>query len=551
MDTSHRSTILDYYLSKLTDFFSLHLDCERTRWTTSTLHRPIRSFDLDKSLQLHKFLNRVQNDFDLDHNLVDGLISIIISIIESNGVECGEYVTRARTLDQSFTLLARKLITELFKISKYARVKLVQELLRNCLESSKKRAVYIDQLTIMLNSVFAVEFFLEPTFQTNRASINSIVIETLTSSASKSGSSKRTSSLLGLFQLRDDPRQAAALIRALSLVFYTSDKSRRDNFAVLVDYLEQFAAVNKENELVRDTCILSLVELVRSLNAQVTTHKDHTPDIYRISRSRHLNDNNSNSANILKSLKRLLGETNSAVTKSYVYERLYSIVKSNPGLVESVCGLLEQRLGLFVAKDGYMDLTKCISVSTSKSVIITEPIDVLLHCSMLVMHKSGNVCARSSASAIRAVNSLRGLVNWVFTFYSNNEAEVIYNVYKSQISRSDLSAGSFKALHQLQLGFYDVVIEILVMHCELGRIPKMLEKYEISSRLISLDIENRMTEALTSSQVAASQPVMTTTTTTSRKRKLPGGNKENAAVSTTALKRFKSNDEDKEVKIKC
>lgn len=81
----------------------------------------------------------------------------------------------------------------------------------------------------------------------------------------------------------------------------------------------------------------------------------------------------------------------------------------------------------------------------------------------------------------------------------------------------------------------------------------MLEKYETASRLISLDIENTMTEALnlTTTTTVPSPTTQTAPTSTNRKRKLAAG-KENAPTSSTSsLKRLKTTDsrvadEDKE-----
>lgn len=97
-------------------FFDLHHNCERARWTRATLKRPLGSLDLDKSLQLQKIINRWSRDLDLDQALVDGLVTMITAFIDSNGVELGEFVLRARTIDESFTLLARKIAQELFRV---------------------------------------------------------------------------------------------------------------------------------------------------------------------------------------------------------------------------------------------------------------------------------------------------------------------------------------------------------------------------------------------------------------------------------------------------
>lgn len=75
--------------------------------------------------------------------------------------------------------------------------------------------------------------------------MNALVIEKLTSTSHKSngGAAKRTSSAVnaaaGLFQLRD-PLHAARLVRTLRMFFYSSEKSKQEQFQVLVAYLEQF-----------------------------------------------------------------------------------------------------------------------------------------------------------------------------------------------------------------------------------------------------------------------------------------------------------------------
>lgn len=105
--------------------------------------------------------------------------------------------------------------------------------------------LFSDQLNILLNSPFAVEFFLEPCFKHERTAMNAIALEKLTSTAHKStgGAAKRTSTAVhaaaGLFLIRD-PQLAARLIRTLRMIFYSSDKSKRSQFEVLVVYLEQF-----------------------------------------------------------------------------------------------------------------------------------------------------------------------------------------------------------------------------------------------------------------------------------------------------------------------
>lgn len=109
-------------MCKLAQLFSLHIECERARWSAATLKSASarRPLDLDKSLQLHRLLARWSHTHsdDLDHALVDGLVTLLVALLDSHGTLVGEHVLRARNLNESFTLLARKISQELFRVPK-------------------------------------------------------------------------------------------------------------------------------------------------------------------------------------------------------------------------------------------------------------------------------------------------------------------------------------------------------------------------------------------------------------------------------------------------
>lgn len=119
----------------------------------------------------------------------------------------------------------------------------------------------------------------------------------------------------------------------------------------------------------------------------------------------------------------------------------------------------------------FFDMSKCLceeekSCEGSKSLTITEPADVLFHCAFLCVNRS---MSSSRIVQTRNLTRLKVAIDSIANYYASTDSIKIYDVYKAQLltkmrksSTSQWSPAFFKAIHQLELGFYDVIIEKLI-----------------------------------------------------------------------------------------
>jgi hypothetical protein len=119
----------------------------------------------------------------------------------------------------------------------------------------------------------------------------------------------------------------------------------------------------------------------------------------------------------------------------------------------------------------FFDMSKCLceeekSCEGSKSLTITEPADVLFHCAFLCVNRS---MSSSRIVLTRNLTRLKVAIDSIANYYASTDSIKIYDVYKAQLltkmrksSTSQWSPAFFKAIHQLELGFYDVIIEKLI-----------------------------------------------------------------------------------------
>lgn len=109
---------------------------------------------------LARFVTRVNKHDELtdddsaaanSERFVDNLIELTICVLDSYGVEMNEFARDPKSINESFTKFARDLLALLFKGSKYARERIVNELVNKCLETNNKRTVYIGKNTIIID----------------------------------------------------------------------------------------------------------------------------------------------------------------------------------------------------------------------------------------------------------------------------------------------------------------------------------------------------------------------------------------------------------------
>lgn len=226
-----------------------------------------------------------------------------------------------------------------------------------------------------------------------------------------------------------------------------------------------------------------LAELLRSLNCDLILPKEAQPKNYRQSRSRCLDDNHQPSIQIISSMQQLISQASSSSVKSFVYEALYSVIKSAPRLIDAICGIFQRQIDPCVVPTEYQgfhfDLSKCLGMTTNESgahrLTATEPVDVLFHYSFLCTHELSKSSLKAFVAGFKSVSRLKTIVNGVFNFYQRNEPKTVYEVYKTQLvkkirtkSSQLLPAASFKTIHQIELGIYDVVVEMVIRRLQFG-----------------------------------------------------------------------------------
>ena len=99
----------------------------------------------------------------------------------------------------------------------------------------------IAQLEMLLNNEFGLKYFSTLSYLEERKKLNTSVIEMLTGGFTIHTKKKRSHSStdrVDLFGMKD-VIASRRLLYALRLFFYTSDKSKIDQFTVFVDFLEQ------------------------------------------------------------------------------------------------------------------------------------------------------------------------------------------------------------------------------------------------------------------------------------------------------------------------
>jgi hypothetical protein len=148
LDKSVRSRLFDAYLSNLAAYLRAHHESSRAKWMHSSVvaRSPLARFVT--RVNKHEELTEDDSAAANSERFVDNLIELTVRVLDSYGVEMSEFARDPKSINESFTAFARDLLALLFKGSKYARERIVNEYVNKCLDANNKRAVYIGKNTI-------------------------------------------------------------------------------------------------------------------------------------------------------------------------------------------------------------------------------------------------------------------------------------------------------------------------------------------------------------------------------------------------------------------
>lgn len=222
--------------------------------------------------------------------------------------------------------------------------------------------------------------------------------------------------------------------------------------------------------------------MLKALNRDIFASKS-LPDIgHQMNREQIIHNNNASSILLIQTLKQIISSPLCPLIKTDLYESFYSLIKDNTLLIHPICEILLHQIEPYICTGtttattssaaataapitpAYLDVAKCLSTdhddnNNSNELRLIEPLDVLFHCALLCVDEASKTGVLQGSQIIR---SLKDHVDAIVTSYSNNDARVIFELYKESLSakiKKQRTTASFKIVHQIELGIIDSVVE--------------------------------------------------------------------------------------------
>ncbi|CAF0930579.1 unnamed protein product [Brachionus calyciflorus] len=464
-----------------------------SKWINDCLLNPINTRRYIDLFNYNILLQFIPQD-----KLITNILDFCMLILNKYGVEINQYFQKTSTLQESFTLLASKILQDIFRKSKSSREQIINSLLNRCFTESN-RSVFITQLEILLNSDDASRIFYSTTNQEEKSNLCKIAISKLIGQ-----SSTKTRAWNHIF-LIDKSNDALRLLKVFRKMFYTqNNSSTTDNLDNLVTFLRSYS--NNNSLEIRKIALLGLANIVVELN------RDHfrfnSLDI-KVAHESCIERNSNISLHIIEHLKnQLVSFENDVFLKSKLYQILISTLEtvrskssnvntSESKLFNAVGCLYKTQMDKYIIRTtnsdyAYFNLNKCIIAYDFK---LIEPIDVLFHCADIYSTNSLKFVG-SGNLAYKTLSSLQFQITQLKKIYIEKDSKFLFDIYKNQLMdkvKAQISpATCMKIIHQLELGFIDVLVEHSINNENFGDLLKILEKYESTSNLISIEIENLM-----------------------------------------------------------
>ena len=320
--------------------------------------------------------------------------------------------------------------------------------------------------------MFSSEFVIKSLFncshaaETSRNALNLIIIRMLSSHRAtghprKPSESSISKTLLSLNRID----HAVRLLHAFRLFFFTSQKSDPANFGHLTSMLMRNAQLNGSTILQRRITCHCICTLLNAIN---TDHLKNMPTYDNGLDSAHLHGLNHIVSlelldHVFEALTSPHGSLNTdASSKSFVYQSMFSLIKSSPLLTPQITQLINKQLTEYVdkANDNHLKLEACVRVSSSV-MHLQEPIDVLVHCAEVCVSQPGGLVLPQSLELSKTLQS-------IYATYEKKDTNEMFSVYKknmldAQLDKLDDPAHGLKITFQLQMGLLDVLMESAVI----------------------------------------------------------------------------------------
>lgn len=188
---------------------------------------------------------------------------------------------------------------------------------------------------------------------------------------------------------------------------------------------------------------------------------------YRDNLNQMLKDNAKRSSLLLSRLLAhydILGDD--IIYKSHLLQSFYTLVSNDSPLIKEIAHFLTNKLKSLTVKDDkingtYFNIERCLTKSK-----ITEPVDILFDVSILCYSKSlESIKNNSIHEAFGVLVGLKTLCKQIAKTYLEKDAGILFDIYNRRVyTQLDASrAETLQAMHQLQYGIFDCLIEHLIL----------------------------------------------------------------------------------------
>jgi hypothetical protein len=156
--------------------------------------------------------------------------------------------------------------------------------------------------------------------------------------------------------------------------------------------------------------------------------------------------------------------------KSHLLQSFFTLVSNNTPLIKVIAIFLTNKLKAFTtiderAKQRYFNLEECCLLPPfTQKPKLSEPLDILFDVAILCFTKGIESIKNDSLhEAFSALGDLRQLCKQIVKTYLDKDVNLLFEIYNKQLNKVSKFQDLSLHLRQLQYGFYDSIIEYLIL----------------------------------------------------------------------------------------